>query len=259
MMSLEAQEFYDELRGDYDLMVSWQERLAREQPFFRHLFPAHGVRRVLDAACGTGMHAMAFARMGLEVAAADISPAMVAEARRHAAEAGLGVEAAVAAFGSLAAGFPGRSFDAVTCLGNSLPHVADQGALEATLADMRSLLRPGGVLVVQNRNYDRLLRDRQRFMPIVARGAPGDETLFLRITDFLDGDHLAFTMLRLRSAAGSWSCEAMTTPLRAIRREGLEQALRRAGFPDVVFFGGYGREPFDAPGTADLVAVATCA
>jgi glycine/sarcosine N-methyltransferase len=255
---VEAREFYDALGDDYDLMVSWDERLRREEPFFRKVFADHGVRSVLDAACGTGMHAVEFARWSMRTAGADLSPAMIDRAREHARAAGVDVALAVAGFGGLAAAFPGDvgAFDAVTCLGNSLPHLDDDDALDAALADMARMLRTGGVLVVQDRNYDRVLAERVRFMPITTRGSPGDETLFVRITDFLGADRLAFTILTLRNAGGSWSCGAKTTPLRGIERATLERSLSRAGFSSAEFFGSYTRAAFGAPGTGDLVAVA---
>jgi SAM-dependent methyltransferase len=255
---MEAREFYDALGDDYDLMVSWEERLRREEPFFQKVFADRDVASVLDAACGTGMHAVAFARRGLRTAAADLSPAMIDRAREHASAVGVDVAWSVAAFGGLADAFPREvgAFDAVTCLGNSLPHLPDDAALDAAFVDMAGMLRRGGVLVVQNRNYDRVLAERVRFMPITARGEPGDETLFLRITDFLGADRLAFTIITLRNAGGSWSSCAKTTPLRGIERATLERSLARAGFTGVECFGSYDRSAFNAPGTGDLVAVA---
>jgi glycine/sarcosine N-methyltransferase len=255
---MEARGFYDALGDDYDLMVSWEERLRREEPFFQKVFEDHGVASVLDVACGTGMHAVAFARRGLRTAAADLSPAMIDRAREHAHRAEVDVRWSVAAFGGLAAAFPGDvgAFDAVTCLGNSLPHLPDDAALDAALADMARMLRPGGALVVQDRNYDRVLAERVRFMPMTARGSPGDETLFIRVTDFLGADRLAFTILTLRNTGGAWSCGAKTTPLRGIERATLEGSLGRAGFTAVECFGSYDRAAFNAPGTGDLVMVA---
>jgi glycine/sarcosine N-methyltransferase len=257
-MTVEARDFYDALGDDYDLMVSWEERLRREEPFFERVFADHGVRRVLDAACGSGRHAVAFARRGLQATGADLSPEMIARACAHAREAGVSVEWAVAAFGGLGAAFPAEAarFDAVTCLGNSLPHLDDDAALDAALSDMARMLRPGGVVVVQDRNYDRVLAERVRFMPLTARGTPGDETLFLRVTDFLGGDRLAFTILTLRSAGSAWTCDARTTALRGIERATLERAFARTGFASVECFGSYARAPFNAPGTGDLVVVA---
>ncbi len=257
---MEAREFYDGLGGDYDRMVSWEGRLSREGAFFEQLFDAEKTRRVLDAACGTGMHLVAFARRGLACAGADVSPAMIEQARRNLADAGVRAELAVAGFGGIAPALPGP-WDAVTCLGNSLPHLLDDASLARCCADFSALLRVGGVLVIQNRNYDRLLRERTRFMPVAARSAAEGETLFLRITDFPptgspDVESVSFTIVTLRKRGGSWSQSEQTTPLRAMRRETLERALGAAGFTDIRVQGGYGGEPYDAPKAADLIMVA---
>ncbi len=258
---MDAQGFYDGLGPDYDRMVAWPQRLAREEAFFRRVFDEAGVTRVLDAACGTGMHAVAFARQGREAAGADLSPVMVGEARRNAAAAGVEVRFEAAGFGELAARF-GAGFGAVTCLGNSLPHLLDDESLRSCLSDFADVLAPGGILVIQNRNYDRLLRERVRFMPPVSRVEGDGETLFLRMTEFAppgsrSEEMLQFTILTLRKQSGAWSMTERTTPLRGLRRATVKAALERAGFSSVRVYGGYGFEAFDAPGTSDLVVIAT--
>ena len=257
---MEAREFYDGLGGDYDRMVSWQGRLAREEAFFRRVFDEAGAARVLDAACGTGMHAIAFARRGLESAGADLSPAMIASARENARAAGVDVDLQVAAFGELAGRFTGP-FDAVTCLGNSLPHLIDEASLAACLTDFGRLLRPAGLLVIQNRNYDRVLRERQRFMPLAVRAEGEEESLFLRITDFPPaggpaGDLIDFTIVTLKKTKNAWSQSVQSTPLRAIRRITLERALTAAGFSSVDVYGSYAMASPDSPDASDLVVVA---
>jgi SAM-dependent methyltransferase len=241
-------------------MVSWPGRLAREEAFFQRVFDEAGTARVLDAACGTGMHAIAFARRGLASAGADLSPAMIARARENAVAAGVDVDLQVAAFGELASRFTGP-FDAVTCLGNSLPHLIDDASLAACLTDFGRLLRPAGLLVIQNRNYDRVLRERQRFMPLAARADGKGESLFLRISDFPPagappGDLIDFTIVTLKKREGGWSQSVQSTPLRALRRLTLERALAAAGFSSVDVYGSYAMTPHDSPDAADLVVVA---
>jgi glycine/sarcosine N-methyltransferase len=257
---MDARDFYDSLGEDYDRMVSWEVRLEREHAFFKRLFDEHGVRSVLDAGCGTGMHAVAFARLGLRSAGADLSPAMIEQAREHAKEAGVAMELAVASFGGLAGCFR-APFDAVTCLGNSLPHMIDDAALAAALADFAAALRPGGLLVIQDRNYDRVLRERQRFMPLTAREGAEGETLFLRLTEFGGGprareEDIEFTIVTLRKRGGQWSQAVQTTALRALRRTTLERALVAAGFASIEVYGNYALAPYDSPNTGDLVAIA---
>jgi SAM-dependent methyltransferase len=265
---MDAQGFYDVLGQDYDLMMSWEERLAREEAFFRRVFDESGARRVLDAACGTGMHAIAFARSGRDCTGADLSPVMVEKARANARDAGVPVRFEVAGFGELTRRIRG-SFDAVTCVGNSLPHLLDDASLRLCLSDFAGLLKPGGILVIQNRNYDRLLRERQRFMPLASRTDGEGETLFLRITDYAPAaaeggisagtgadESIDFTLVMLKRRSGVWSQTVQSTPLRALRRSTLESELARTGFSSVRVYGSYGFLDFDAPGTNDLVAIA---
>ncbi len=252
---MDARDFYDGLGASYDTMVWWAGRLEREERFFRGLFDQHRVQSVLDAACGTGMHAIAFARQGRRAAGADISPVMIAKAQENARRAGVDVQWMVAGFGELSARFH-QPFDAVSCLGNSLPHLLDEAALEGALADFARLLRPGGLLVVQNRNYDAVLAGPGRSVHLNAREEPDGETLFVRLSERRGGQSLDFSILTLRKRAGSWSADLATTPLRAITRAAMEEALGRAGFSSVEIYGDYSRAAYGAPKTGDLVAIA---
>jgi 2-polyprenyl-3-methyl-5-hydroxy-6-metoxy-1,4-benzoquinol methylase len=158
---------YHDFSLDYDRFVDWPQRLAQELPFFLRLFSENEVKRVLDAACGTGHHALALARLGYEVVGADLSEAMIGRAQANAAQVGVKVPFIQAGFGEFREKV-GDGFQAVICLGNSLPHLLSEAALRAALLDMRQILKPKGLLIVQNRNYDRVWGRRERFMPLVA-------------------------------------------------------------------------------------------
>jgi SAM-dependent methyltransferase len=105
--------------------------------------------RVLDCACGVGLLAVGLALRGFETHASDASPEMVERTRALAARHGTDVHARTCAWVDL----PRRpEFDAVFCVGNSLAHAADR---PAALAAMAGVLRPGGVLVLTSRNWER--------------------------------------------------------------------------------------------------------
>ncbi|HVO38906.1 MAG TPA: class I SAM-dependent methyltransferase [Spirochaetia bacterium] len=253
---IDARAFYDGLGVDYDLMVSWEGRLEREKAFLGRICSDVGARSVLDAACGTGMHAAWFAHQGLRAAGADVSPVMIERARENARAAQVDVDFRVAGFGELARAFPSR-FDVTTCLGNSLPHLLDDASLSAALRDFAAVTEPGGALVIQTRNYDGLLKKRTRFMPVSSRVNGQEETLFLRITDYRDqGELIDFTVVTLKKRSGAWSQSARTTPLRALRRQTMESALQAAGFTQVRVFGGYDSSPLDETASADLIITA---
>ncbi len=244
---------YDALAADYDRFVNWEGRLSHELPFFTSLFEQHGVRRVLDAACGTGHHAIALAGEGYQVLGADLSVPMIVRAEENASARGANATFVAAGLGGYAD--LGQTFDAAICLGNSLPHLLSGQAVAGALDDFASVLRPGGVLVIQNRNFDRVWREQERFMPPQTFCGAEGEWLFLRFYDFHE-ESITFNMLRLRRTADSWSQDVEATELRPIFARDLASALERAGFAPVTLYGSYDGAPFDPGTSGDLIAVA---
>jgi len=140
---------YDSLADVYDWLVP-EELLSpagAAGPFAEVLSPGS---RVLDCACGTGTVAIGLALAGFAVEASDASAAMVERTRALGAEHGVHVPAEVRRWEDLSG--PPR-FDAVLCVGNSLTHARDR---RAALAGMERVLRPGGLLVVTSRNWERV-------------------------------------------------------------------------------------------------------
>jgi glycine/sarcosine N-methyltransferase len=243
---------YDALAPDYDRFVNWEERLAHEMPFFERLLESGGVRRVLDAACGTGHHAIALARRGYRVTGADLSTAMIARARENVSVPGASVRFAVAGLGELAS--LGQTFDAALCLGNSLPHLLTAAAVAAALGDLAAVLEPGGLLVIQNRNFDRVWADRERFMGPQAHREDNQEWIFVRFYDFHE-ETVTFNMIRLHRVQEGWQQDVESTELRPIFRHELAAALTDAGFEEIRLYGSYQGTEFNIRESGDLIAV----
>ena len=102
--------------------------------------------RVLDAACGIGIDAAALLRRGFDVTASDASEEMAAATRQRlrATEA----RVVTSTWADLPASFQPGSFDAIFCIGNSIAHAPDASAAIAAFAAFRSILAPGGMLVL---------------------------------------------------------------------------------------------------------------
>jgi SAM-dependent methyltransferase len=126
---------YDQMTADYayDRWLSALERLAIE----------HGLtgKRVLDVACGTGKSFLPLLERGYDVSACDLSPGMVAIARARLPDP---ARAFVADMRTLP---PIGPFDLVTCLDDAVNYLLGSSDLLAALRSIRSVLRPGGVLV----------------------------------------------------------------------------------------------------------------
>ena len=253
---------YNLLASHYDHFVNWPARLAAELPFIEQFLhrvphadgsPAH----VLDSASGTAMHAIALAQRGYKAAAADLSPEMVARARQNAAAAGVALRVEAAGFGEQAAAFGDGAFDAVICLGNSLPHVPDEAALAAALADFAACLRPGGLLLLQSRNFDAVLSHHQRWMEPQSHQEGDAESLFIRFYDFDPDGRVTFNMLTLqRQGDAPWSQQVTATRLLPLTQALLTAALEKLGYAQIQVYGSLAGGPFDAETSPNLVIAA---
>ncbi len=125
--------------------------------------------RVLDACCGTGDLALAAEQEGGHVTGLDFSPAMLERARRKSSTIEW-VEGDM-----LALPFEAASFDAAT-VGFGVRNVAD---LEAGVAELRRILRPGGRVAILEITRPRgVLRPFfslwfERIVPLLGKVLPG--------------------------------------------------------------------------------------
>jgi glycine/sarcosine N-methyltransferase len=247
-------DLWETLSEEYDRFVNWEQRLAGEMPFLEEALARVGARRVLDAACGTGHHAIALATKGYQAVGTDISAGMIRRARENAAQAGAAVAFFQAPLGSLHQTIE-EPFDAVLCLGNSLPSLLSEDAVRAALVDMAELLVRGGLLIVQNLNYDRIWPRRERFLPLVTHRQEAEEWLFWRLMDFHERT-LTFNMIFFHKQAEEWTYRVGSTELRPIFQAGLEKQLQRAGFSAVELYGDYAGHPYEQDTSGDLIVVA---
>lgn len=249
--------FYDNFSSDYDRFVSWPGRLALEIPFLTSQLREIGANSVLDAACGTGMHTLALAQAGFEAAGADLSVGMIARARENAHTAGLDIPFKTAGFGELAAAFGAASFDALFCLGNSLPHLLTPQLLSAALADFSLTLKPGGLVIIQNRNFEAVMTKRQRWMEPQSAREGQTEWLFQRFYDFESDGLLTFNVITLRrEETGTWAQSVQSTQLRPLLSAELQSAFQEAGFESISCYGDLTGSAFNPDSSGNLVVVA---
>ena len=253
---------YDDFSRDYDRFVNWDERLKVEMPFLKEtLHTSKQVRghspRVLDAGCGTGMHAIALATEGFQAAGADISGEMIRQAKTNTEMANKAVEFKPAGFGELAKAFSDSAhfpFDGLICLGNSLPHMLSKEAISGALADMANCLCSGGVLLIQNRNFDAVMKEKQRWLGTQSYREGEKEWVFLRFYDFDADGLITFNIVRLfRQGDSPWSEAHSTTRLYPLLQDTLIGLIADTGFESITCFGKMDNEPFNPAASGNLV------
>jgi glycine/sarcosine N-methyltransferase len=189
---------YHGLAADYDWIFddgALADGIATNRPVMARLLQRIGPgSAVLDAACGTGVDAAVLARRGFKVRAADGSEAMVEAAAARFRREGLAIPVQRCLWADLPAAI-NEQFNVVLCTGNALVHAAGRDAMVQALIGLRRMARPGGHVVVDSRNWDKLHAERrivQVMDGVKTRGGRRCVVLYAwEIPDRLDKEHVA--------------------------------------------------------------------
>jgi demethylmenaquinone methyltransferase / 2-methoxy-6-polyprenyl-1,4-benzoquinol methylase len=205
---------FDSVAGRYDLMNDLMSGGAHRlwKHFALSLTGLKSGQRVLDVAGGTGDLALGLAHQvgqsGL-VVLTDINAAMLGEGRDRLINAGLvsGVQCVQANAERLP--FAAGSFDCVT-IGFGLRNVTDKAA---ALASMRSVLKPGGQLLVLEFSRPHVPALRQvydaysfRVLPLLGKLVTGDDASYRYLAESIRKHPDQETLLAMMKSAGLEDC-----------------------------------------------------
>jgi len=234
-----ARQYSQDFVSRWDELIDWDKRALGEGSFFTDVLLSVGACSVLDVSTGSGFHAVQLKKAGFAVRANDGSQTMVDRARANFARHGVDIPISCCDWLDLN---PARlgTFDAVLCLGSSLCHVFDEAERVAVLQRFHALLRPGGLLIVDQRNFQAILAGnfkssgRYYYCGKTARVTLGEANDQLCEFIYTFSDQAVY---RLRVAP--------------VRPQQLRREITRAGFGGVHSFGDF--KPLYDPMRADFI------
>lgn len=244
-----AAKFYDDLASDYDAMTGFEKRFIKEKPFFHLIVQTHNIKTALDAGCGTGFHSLLLARLGVDVTAVDISSVMLDRVIEHARQMDVKLHTIRARFQDLNRQVK-KKYDAVFCMGNSLAHLLSATELNKALTNFHAVLNSPGMLFMQNLNYNRITRLREKIQSVKQAGGK----TFVRFYEY-HRNKILFNILTLEHRGGEMKYHLNQTELRPVLMDELLRQLEDVGFTDVKMFGGITREDFQPMHSKDLVVL----
>jgi glycine/sarcosine N-methyltransferase len=154
-----ARQYCEDFVSRWDELIDWDQRAAGEGRFFSEQLLYAGACRVFDTSTGSGFHAVQLKQAGFEVTACDGSQTMVERAKSNFASRGLDIPIHHLDWRALDPQILG-TFDALLCLGSSFCHVFDSDDRIDILRGFRRMLRPGGLLLIDQRNFQAILAGR---------------------------------------------------------------------------------------------------
>ena len=140
-------DLYEKFAYDYDEFGSIDEYLGDEKTFLNKNFSEHGVKNVLDCACGTGQHLYMLAQSGYSVWGSDYSKSMLEVAHKNLQKRNYNILLQQCDFRYLEQKFD-MTFDAIVCLTTALPHLHTDEDLLTALRSMKNRLNKNGLLVL---------------------------------------------------------------------------------------------------------------
>lgn len=176
----------------YD-MINSKEREEYCKKYWSSILEGISVKTIHDCSIGTGQMTLALGLLGYEISGSDISKDMLSQCEINAKKKSLDMKLTLCDFRNLSSFVKGK-YNLVISTGNSLPHV-DNEELKKTLKEMDKLVAPGGYLYVDIRNWDKILREHQRFYFYNPWHVNGERMNLMQVWDYnLDGT-ITFNMI----------------------------------------------------------------
>jgi len=175
-------DFYRALSEYYDEIFPLKEP---QKIFLHDYLRQEALTRVLDIGCGTGTFALEISQIGVQVLGVDLSDEMIEISKKKAQERGIDASFTRADMRDLSE-IQGE-FEGILCLGNTLAHVSGETELNQVLGQFRE---KGTHLLLQTVNYDRILANHVKELPIVKT----THLTFYRFYTYRDDGKIDFSM-----------------------------------------------------------------
>ncbi len=185
------EQLYD--RADiYDLIDSEERtRVIRED--WRQFLADRRIQTLLDVSVGTGSMTLPLQELGIEIFGSDLSESMLARCRAKAEAKQKPVVLKQSDFRDLSC-WKGQQYDCVASTGNALGYVSEADIL-VTLKQMDSLVKPGGYICFDSRNWEKIQREKQRFYLYNPFFRDGNRINLVQIWDHNPDGSITFNLL----------------------------------------------------------------
>ncbi len=190
----------------YDYPDIYDERFSEGanrayREHYEKIFAGKDISDILDCSFGTGCLSFCLCELGYEVYGSDLSASMLEKAREKAKAKGFSVPLTRCDFRELSRNY-GRKFSLVMSTGNALAHVSNDDVAK-TLREMDSLVKPGGYLYFDSRNWEKELRNKTRIRyanPFIRED--GTRVNYVQVWDYHENGSVTINVLHAHEKDG---------------------------------------------------------
>lgn len=118
--------------------------------------------KIIDCACGNGIQATALTLNGYNVTATDISSEMIELTNNLLEKYNIQINTDIKSWDELPSLYK-NTFDIVFCTGNSIVHSKNAFERENNLNSLKELLLENGTVVIETRNWDKMILENKPF------------------------------------------------------------------------------------------------
>ena len=210
-------------------------------PFYDEIFPANEKAvhflsgrlkkggRILDVGAGTGNMAVALAKQGFKLTAAEPEKGMAESIQQKAQSIQLPITVSTKTM-QQSDQFEGN-FDGIYCIGNTLVHLDNAEEIRSFFEQVYEKLNAGGVFIFQIVNFDKVLLKKDFRFPIIEK----ENFTLARQYDLADSGHILFTT----TVTANGEAKTNTIPLYPALSSQLLEMLEQCGFKDINAYGNF--------------------
>ncbi len=203
-------------------------------------------QKFLEFACGTGTVAVGLSLQGFKVTGVDYSVDMLKQAKIKAKEHKVAVKLVK---GDITKINLKEKFDLLLCLGNTIPQFTNMSILKAFLKNCKNHLVPGGYIIFQQLNYDRILKQKPATFAVETSGS------LVRLKQYRYGrGYIDFVVTIIDGNKIPPQISSSEIKLKPWTKPELTKIMTGEGFKDISVYGDYNRSGFDL-NAKDLIIV----
>ncbi len=170
-----------------------EENLNRYKEFYSKILGSYQIETIHDCSMGSGNLTYPFHELGYKVSGSDINKNMLDMAKQYIKLKNYTINVYLSDFREIDKILSNR-VDCIVSTGNSLPHVNNDG-VKSFLDVAGKCVKDGGLLYFDMRNWDKILKNRQRFFQYDLEVTDKSIRHFQQIWDYNKDNSIEFTLI----------------------------------------------------------------